>query len=158
MIRFIYFKNIILALLLIALGYTTANAQYYYKDIFKTLRTNKTIQQGLNNQTKTITINSFSGQGKPISGFNITKTFYPKAHKIRTISQAPYSGSNYSTSFYDEKERVTFIKDSSARTKSSTQIFYHSEKQIDSIIFITYSDQPDSLQHQFLPLSPDTLK
>lgn len=158
MIRFIYFKNIILALLLIALSYTAANAQYYYKDVFKTLRTNKAIQQGLKNQTKTITINSFNGQGKPISGFKITKTFYPGAHKIKTISQAPYSGSNYSTSFYDKKERVTLVKDSSARAKSSTQIFYHSEKQIDSIIFITYSDQPDSLQHQFMPLSPDTLR
>jgi len=157
MIRFIYFKNIAFTLLLIALSYSTANAQYYYKDIFKTLRKNKKIQQDLNNQTKTITINSFNGQGQPITDFKITKTFYPLAHKIITISQSPYSGDNYSISFYDKKERVTFIKDSSARTKSNTQIFYHSEKQIDSIIFTTYSDQPDNLEHQFQPLSPDTL-
>lgn len=142
-------EKIIVLLCFSILGVSSANGQYYYQDIYRTLETNRQHEQYKKDNIHHIQIRSLDAQKRPSPSFKCSKTFSPDYRSTTTVTQSFSTGAGHLTSYFDDKGRVVRTLDSTTSSISHTRIYYNDTSgKIDSLVFLSYAaahSEKDSL-------------
>lgn len=117
----------------------SANAQYYYQDIYNTLETNRQHEQYRANRVQSVRILSLDAQKQPSPGFHCSKTFSPDYRQTTTVTKSFSTGADRLISFFDTEGKIIRTIDSAANSTSQTRIYYNRSGKIDSLVFLSYA-------------------
>jgi len=112
---------------------TSANAQYYYKDIVGSNETASMMQAYLKNKVYRVSLNSFDADGTKSDAFFVSQTFNPSNLVLQTITRSGVTEESTLTTFINEKGQVVKTIDSSNRLISTAIYKYGASGQLNYV-------------------------
>jgi hypothetical protein len=138
------FKSLCFFVLLICLGFPSANAQYYYKDLMSTIQQNKQFAILKNGNIRTIKIESFDENDQPSEGFFCEKKINKSFSQSQMMSKSNITGESLLTTDYNNKGDVVKTTTSTPTTTSTVEFEYDVNGNISLIRTMTKADGDSS--------------
>lgn len=115
----------------------SANAQYFYKDIWTIQQSNKEFSILKNENIRTISIKSFEDDGEPSDGFYCERKIDRNFTKSEMISRSYITQQSLLASIYNDKGWVLKTVDSSQTSLARSEYEYDSKGRITKVITFT---------------------
>jgi hypothetical protein len=129
--------------LVFAATVTTAQSQYYYKDIVSNKQLMAEMELLKAQKLHTITLKSFEDDGRPSEGFFCEKKINKKYTSVQTRTKSYVTAASEFTSEFDEKGMLTHTTDSSDISSSNAYFSYYDDGALKSIVTINRSSDDD---------------
>jgi hypothetical protein len=141
-------KNIIhtlfLFVLLVCFGFSSAKAQYYYKDLMSTIQQNKQFATLKNGNIRTIKIESFDENDQPSEGFFCEKKINKNFSQSQMMSKSNITGESVLTTDYNNHGDVIKTTTSTPSTTNTVEFEYDTNGNISLIRTKTIADGDSS--------------
>lgn len=115
----------------------SANAQYFYKDIWTIQQSNKEFSILKNENIRTISIKSFEDDGEPSDGFYCERKIDRNFTKSEMISRSYITQQSLLASIYNDKGWVLKTVDSSQTSLARSEYEYDSKGRITKVTTFT---------------------
>ncbi|HXR84353.1 MAG TPA: hypothetical protein VN722_08605 [Hanamia sp.] len=129
---------------LICLGYSSADAQYYYKDLVSTIQQNQQFSILKNGNIRTIKIESFDENDQPSDGFFCEKKINKNFSQSQMMSKSNITGESLLTTDYNNKGDVIKTTTSTPTTTNTVEFEYDANGNISLIRTKTTADGDSS--------------
>ena len=118
-------------IVLLTLAYSSASAQFYYKDVLSTQETGARQQAYKNNHVHKVTVRNFNADGSENTDFTCTQEVSPD--RVLTLTSSSSTGQSFLTSWYDGSSRLVRSLDSGAYAVTTTTYTYTPTGSLQSI-------------------------
>lgn len=122
---------------------TTAQSQYYYKDIVSNKQLMAEMELLKAQKLHTITLKSFEDDGRPSEGFFCERKINKRYTSVQTRTKSYVTAASEFISEFDEKGMLTHTTDSSDIASSNAYFSYNDNGTLKSIITINRSSDDD---------------
>ena len=139
-----FFQILCFFVLLICLGFSSANAQYYYKDLISTIEQNREFSVLKNGNIKTIKIKSFDENDQPSEGFFCEKKINKNFSQSQMMSKSNITGESLLITDYNTKGDVIKTTTSTPTTTNTVEFEYDNNGNISLIRTKTIADGDSS--------------